>query len=155
MARLRGKKKKKSLFFHISSMFQFQLHQSGRCQPGACSRWNSPAQASTWNTVSHQTWCTLLFTCFSLLHMMARGAVSGNSQTSPTLHTREGCHQLHFSYRHANSTCPPQPLHGQSNISKWRGILGDTSSSQLGFTLGKSMSPRFSDQYYVKWNNAN
>lgn len=149
-----GEEEKKKLFFHISSMFQFHLHQGGRCQPGACSRWNSPAQAGTWNTVSHQTWCTLPFTCFSLLHMMARGAVSGNSQSSPTIHIGEGCQQLHFSYRHANSTCPPHPLQGQTN-SKWKRILGDTSSSQLGFTLWKSMSPRFSDQYYVNWNHAN
>lgn len=45
------------------------------------SRWKSPAQAGTWNTVSYQTWCILPFPCFSLLHMMALGAVSGNSLT--------------------------------------------------------------------------
>lgn len=48
---------------------------------------------------------------------------------------REASKWPHFSYRHTNSTCPPQPLHAQANISKWKGILGDTCSSQLTFSL--------------------
>lgn len=121
------------------------------------SRWNSPAQAGTWNPVSHQTWCTLPFTCFSLLHMMARGAVSGNSQSSLTAPSGERAQQTatlqlqaHKQHLYIPATSHPCP-----NISKQKGIPGDTSSAQLAFSLWKSTTPRFSDQYHVNRNHVN
>lgn len=137
-------------------MFQFQLHQGGRCQPGACQQMEEPSSSR------HLEHCQLPDLVHPSLHMLLSAAFdgtwcfSGNSQSSLALHTGERPQANGYTSATGTHTALVHPSHfmPRQTPANERGSWVMYLRHNL-HSLWKSVSPRFSDQYCVNRNHVN